>query len=74
MTLVPIAFHRPPCQVTLMGKPTTHRFEEKYLQNPCSSAQSPRILLSVDGPYIEGEEVGGCPGNELCIQSHPRRL
>ena len=46
------AFWRSPCGLTFRGKPTLHRIEGKYLQNPCSPAQSPEILLGSDGPYI----------------------
>ena len=65
MPLVPSAFCRLPPGVTLRGKPTIHRFEEKYLQSPCSSAQSPGILLGGDGPYIDGDGEGGCPKKQM---------
>ena len=50
MPLIPKTFCRPPCGLTLRGKPSSHRFEEMYLQNPCSSAESSGIMLGGGGP------------------------
>ena len=61
MPLIPQNFCRPPCGVTLEGKCTSHRFEEKYLQIHCFSVQSPGSLLGDDGPYTSGDGVGCCP-------------
>ena len=36
----------------IKGEPTIHRFGGKYLQSPCSTAQSPGILLGADGLYM----------------------